>query len=92
MSFKGRLVWSPTVILWWSCAFVIGSAIPAVGALSGLVAAVCIFQFTYTFPPLFMLGYDIGVDAMAEDEPFTTPGVRPRRIDSWKNLVSTARV
>lgn len=44
MSRGGRILWSLTVLVWWSVAFVIGTAIPGVGALSGLVAAVCIFQ------------------------------------------------
>ncbi|KAK4704241.1 hypothetical protein P7C70_g1968, partial [Phenoliferia sp. Uapishka_3] len=53
---------------------------------AGLVAAMCIFQFTYTFPPALMLGLDMCIDAAALDEPFTTPGQAPRRADSWKNL------
>lgn len=88
MSTKGRFIWSPLVVVWWGAAFVIGSAIPSVGSLSGLVAACAIFQFTYTFPPLFMLGLEMGIDAAKADEPFTTPGVRPRRVDTWRQLVS----
>ncbi|KAJ7863579.1 hypothetical protein B0H13DRAFT_2354109 [Mycena leptocephala] len=42
--------------------------------------------FTYTFPPLFMLGLDMQLDAMTEDEAFTTPGVTPKRIDTWRDL------
>ena len=34
-------------------------------ALSGFVAALCIMQFTYTFPPLLMLGFSIQRDAAA---------------------------
>ncbi|KAJ7925099.1 hypothetical protein B0H13DRAFT_2574471 [Mycena leptocephala] len=44
------------------------------------------FQFTYTFPPLLMLGLDMQLDAMTEDEAFTTPGVTPKRIDTWRDL------
>ncbi|KAK4701208.1 hypothetical protein P7C70_g5023, partial [Phenoliferia sp. Uapishka_3] len=83
---KGRMIWAPLVVVYWGIAFVIGSAIPAVGALSGLVAAACIFQFTYTFPPAIMLGFDICVDAQAEDEPFLVAGIAPIRADSWKNV------
>ena len=34
------MIWIPLVIIYWGLAFVIGSAIPSVGALSGLVAYV----------------------------------------------------
>jgi hypothetical protein len=39
-----------------------------VSALSGLVAALCILQFTYTFPPLLMLGLQIQQDAIRVDQ------------------------
>ena len=35
-----------------------------------------------------MLGLDMRLDAAAEDEPFTTPGVTPQRADTWKSMVS----
>lgn len=65
-----------------------GSGIPSVGTLSGLVAAICIFQFSYTFPPLFQLALEMHKDAMVADDAFETPGVAPRRIDTWKSWVS----
>ncbi|KAJ7636721.1 transmembrane amino acid transporter protein-domain-containing protein [Roridomyces roridus] len=83
MTFRGRIVWSLSVLLYWSVAFILGSAIPSVGALTGLLAAMGFFHFTYTFPPLMMLGLDMQLDAALEDEPFTTPGVAPRQIDTW---------
>lgn len=83
------MVWIPLVIVYWGLAFVIGSAIPSVGTLSGLVAAVAIFQFSYTFPPVLLLGYMMKVDAMKYDEPFTSPGVAPRQHDSWRSFVSS---
>jgi hypothetical protein len=43
-----------------------------VQTVSGLVAAVCIMQFTYTFPPIFLVGYQVQIDAAKND-----PG------DSW---------
>lgn len=91
MTRGGRIVWSGMVVLFWGLAFVIASAIPSVGTLSGLVAAVCIFQFTYTFPPLFSLGYLLSVDAAAGDEEFSTPGVAPRRADTWANMSRWSR-
>ncbi|GAA6005912.1 hypothetical protein JCM11491_004058 [Sporobolomyces phaffii] len=86
MTRAGHALWVPLVVLYWGLAFVIGSAIPSVGTLSGLVAAACIFQFSYTFPPALWLGYLMKVDAMEADEPFTTPGVAPRQYDTWKSF------
>ncbi|KAL8283212.1 hypothetical protein RQP46_005990 [Phenoliferia psychrophenolica] len=87
----GKILWVPLVFIYWAIAFVLGSAIPSVGTLSGLVSAMAIFQFTYTFPPALMLGFDILVDGAAEDEPFTTPGVAPRRADTWSSMARWKR-
>ncbi|EJD01782.1 uncharacterized protein FOMMEDRAFT_141050 [Fomitiporia mediterranea MF3/22] len=73
ISRKGRVVWTFMVILYWSLAFIVGSAIPQVQTISGLVAAVCIMQFTYTFPPLLLAAFEMQVDAARND-----PG------DTWK--------
>ena len=62
------------VILYWSLAFIVGSAIPQVQTISELVAAVCIMQFTYTFPPLFYTLFHMQLDASTND-----PG------DSWRD-------
>jgi len=86
MTYKGRITWSFAVIIYWSIAFVLGSAIPSVGALTGLLAAMGFFHFTYTFPPLMMLGLDLQIDAAIADEPFTTPGVAPTQVDTWRDL------
>lgn len=86
MTKRGHMLWIPLVVLYWGTAFVIGSAIPSVGTLSGLVAAACIFQFSYTFPPVLFLGLLMRIDASNLDEPFTTPGVTPRQYDTWKSF------
>ncbi len=41
MTKKGHVVWTGVVVVWWGIAYIVGTGIPAVGALSGLVAAVC---------------------------------------------------
>ncbi|SCV72670.1 BQ2448_4207 [Microbotryum intermedium] len=86
MSRKGQMIWLPMVIVWWVVAWVIGTGLPGLDALTGLVGAVDIFQFSYTFPPFLMLGLTMGVDASLADEPFTTPGVAPRQIDTWRDF------
>ncbi|KZT67531.1 oligopeptide transporter protein [Daedalea quercina L-15889] len=54
---KGRFIWTGMVLLYWALAFIVGAAIPQVQTISGLVAAVCIMQFTYTFPPALIFGF-----------------------------------
>jgi hypothetical protein len=66
----GKLMWVAIVPIYWSLAFVIAAAIPNFSYLSSLVASICILQFTYTFPPMFMLGAVIKRDAMEDGEGF----------------------
>ena len=84
----GKIRWVIMVPLYWGIAFVISAAIPQVSNLSGLVAAVCILQFSYTFPPFFMLGYQIKKDAFVEGEGFDPATGRVVRHDNgftrWK--------
>lgn len=53
--------------VYWSLAFVVGTAIPQVQTISSLVAAMCIMQFTYTFPPLLWAGFHMRLDAARGD-------------------------
>lgn len=58
MSKRGRMIWSPMIILCasstferadpsdWSIAFVLGTGIPQVGAFTGLIGAVAIVPLT----------------------------------------------
>ncbi|OCB89174.1 hypothetical protein A7U60_g3657 [Sanghuangporus baumii] len=82
LSRKGRIVWSFMVILYWSLAFIVGSAIPQVQTISGLVAAVCIMQFTYTFPPLFYALFHMQLDAARDD-----PGDSWRSASRWRRAL-----
>jgi len=82
----GKYLFAGLVIVYWALAYVIGSAIPQFSNLSALVAAVCIFQFTYTFPPFMILGYVVQVDAMSEDRPYDVNNPRASRVDSWRNV------
>ena len=63
------------VLLYWALAFIVGSAIPQVQTISGLVAAICIMQFTYTFPPLLYVGFYFRLDAAKNEQG-----------DSWWNV------
>ncbi|KEQ77474.1 hypothetical protein M436DRAFT_35944 [Aureobasidium namibiae CBS 147.97] len=85
----GKLVWAGIVPIYWGIAFLLAAAIPQFSALSGLVAALCILQFTYTFPPLLMLGVQIQYDAIRPEQgegfnPTTGETVRhDRGIKRW---------
>ncbi|KII95622.1 hypothetical protein PLICRDRAFT_121216 [Plicaturopsis crispa FD-325 SS-3] len=57
VSRAGRFIWTGMVLLYWALAFIVGAAIPQVQTISGLIAAICIMQFTYSFPPFMILGF-----------------------------------
>ncbi|KAF8815786.1 hypothetical protein BYT27DRAFT_7224712 [Phlegmacium glaucopus] len=76
MSFKGRIIWIGLVFAYWALSFVVASAVPQVQTITGLIAAVSIMQFTYTFPPILRLGYDVITDAMVADAPYGLFGGR----------------
>ncbi|KAF4555622.1 Transmembrane amino acid transporter-like protein 11 [Elsinoe fawcettii] len=75
----GKLLWIALVPIYWSLAFIIAAAIPNFSGLTSVVAAACILQFTYTFPPLLYLGYSIQRDTLrnlglAPSENHSKPG------------------
>jgi len=49
---KGTVLWSCMVTAYWWIAFVIAGAVPNIQSIVGVVGALCIMQFSYTFPPL----------------------------------------
>jgi hypothetical protein len=66
----GKILWIALVPIYWAIAFIVCAAIPQFSYISGLVGAVCILQFTYTFPAILAFGYQIQKDAMLNDETF----------------------
>ncbi|KAH0835432.1 transmembrane amino acid transporter protein-domain-containing protein [Lanmaoa asiatica] len=88
---SGKYLFAASAIIYWALAFIIGSAIPQITNLSALIAAICIFQFTYTFPPFMILGYVMQVDAMSRDRPYDINNPRASRIDSWWSISRWAR-
>lgn len=55
---------------------------PQIANLTSFVGAACILQFSYTFPPLLMIGYNCQKDAMLEDEAFDPATGQATRSDS----------
>ncbi|KAG0203013.1 hypothetical protein BGX28_004567 [Mortierella sp. GBA30] len=84
LSRKGHMIWAVMVVVYWALAYVVGSAVPQVENISSLIAAICIIQFSYTFPPLLRLGYDVITDAMSEDAIYVPGSGITGRVDSWK--------
>lgn len=60
----GKIIWVALVPAYWVIAWVVCAAIPQFSYISGLVGAVCILQFTYTFPAILAFGFQIQKDAM----------------------------
>lgn len=63
---SGKLLWIAVVPVYWGLAFVVAAAIPSISDLAGLIAAVCILQFSSTFFPMLMLFHCAQRDAIQE--------------------------
>ncbi|KAI4251757.1 MAG: hypothetical protein L6R42_008242 [Xanthoria sp. 1 TBL-2021] len=63
---SGKLLWIAVLPVYWVLAFVVVAAIPSISNLAGLIAAVCILQFSYTFPPVLILFHCAQRDAIQE--------------------------
>ncbi|GJJ74731.1 hypothetical protein EMPS_07089 [Entomortierella parvispora] len=85
LSRKGHVIWVIMVVVYWALAYVVGSAVPQVENISSLIAAICIMQFSYTFPPILRFGYDVITDAMSEDSVYIPGRGIAGRIDSWRD-------
>ncbi|EIW74194.1 hypothetical protein CONPUDRAFT_85946 [Coniophora puteana RWD-64-598 SS2] len=81
---KGKWIFAVAVLVYWSLAFVIGSAIPQFSNISSLIAAACIFQFTYTFPAIMILAYSMQVDAIEGDREYDPANPHGSRVDTWR--------
>ncbi|CZR63599.1 related to amino acid transporter [Phialocephala subalpina] len=60
----------------------IKAGIPDFVGLSGIVSAICILQFTYTFPPMLALAYSMKKNAVLPEEGFDPATGRFERKDS----------
>lgn len=65
---RGKWLWVFIIPIYWTLAFIIAASIPNFFSLSALIAALCIMQFSYTFPPMLYLLYTIKMGAMLEGE------------------------
>ncbi|MCJ1281363.1 hypothetical protein MMC26_000682 [Xylographa opegraphella] len=67
---RGKILWVVMVPVYWALAFIVAGAVPNLGDFSSLVGAFCIGNFTYTFPALLKLGFEIKKGAMLPGESF----------------------
>lgn len=54
---SGKIIFAALVPVYWAVAFVIAAGIPNFSGLTSVVAAFCILQFTYTFPPMLSIAF-----------------------------------
>jgi hypothetical protein len=78
----GKILWVAMVPAYWVIAWVVCAAIPQFSYISGLVGAVCILQFTYTFPAILAFGFQIQKDAMVPEESFDPTTKTYNKIDT----------
>ncbi|PVH80837.1 amino acid transporter-like protein [Cadophora sp. DSE1049] len=69
-TFKGKLIWVAMVPAYWALGFVVAASVPNLGNFSSLVGAFCIGNFTYSFPAILKIGFDVKKGAMLPDEVF----------------------
>jgi len=70
------------VPIYWALAWIIAAAIPQISNLTSFVGAACILQFSYTFPPMLLVGYNVQKDAMLPEEHFNPLTGKVNRVDS----------
>ncbi|PYI00022.1 hypothetical protein BO71DRAFT_341301 [Aspergillus ellipticus CBS 707.79] len=78
----GKMIWIGLVPVYWGLAFVLAGAVPQISNLTSFEGALCIFQFSYTFPPLLLVGYNIQKDAILPEETFDPKTGVTKRVDS----------
>jgi hypothetical protein len=61
---RGKIMWAIIVPIWWSIGYIIAAAIPDYFGFVSVISATAIIQFTYSFPPILALGYNIKLYAM----------------------------
>ncbi|SCW02976.1 LAFE_0G00210g1_1 [Lachancea fermentati] len=79
---KGTFAWGGFVVVYWAVAYILGTAIPSISALVGIVGAFCILNFSYTFPFLFGLCLMCRQDAAVADH-FDSKSMSVEKADSY---------
>ncbi|KAI1207882.1 transmembrane amino acid transporter protein-domain-containing protein [Annulohypoxylon truncatum] len=64
----GKIWWAALIPVYWAIAFIIAASVPQFSYIVGLVGALFILSFTYTFPAWLAVGYWIRKEAIVEAE------------------------
>ena len=67
---SGKYFWMALIPVYWAIAFVLAAGIPSFSGLTSVVAAFCILQFTYTFPPMLATLFWVHKYAITDGEGF----------------------
>ncbi|CAI7635188.1 hypothetical protein N7533_004642 [Penicillium manginii] len=79
---RGKWLWIALVPIYWGLAWIIAAAIPQISNLTSFVGAACILQFSYTFPPMLLVGYNVQKDAILPEEEYNPQTGEVNRVDS----------
>lgn len=61
---RGKMFYAMIVPIWWSIGYIIAAAIPDYFGFVSVISAATVMQFTYSFPPMIALAYDIRLNVM----------------------------
>ncbi|CAP95069.1 hypothetical protein E8E15_001408 [Penicillium rubens] len=78
----GKWLWVGLVPTYWALAWVIAAAIPQISNLTSFVGAACILQFSYTFPPMLLVGFNVQNDAILPEEEFNPMTGQVQHLDN----------
>ena len=82
---KGRWMWYALGPVYWVVAFLVAASVPNLNGIAGLVGALLILNFTYTFPAFLYLGYRCQADAALPGEGFDpVTGATTRHDGGWR--------
>ncbi|EEP77878.1 predicted protein [Uncinocarpus reesii 1704] len=85
---KGRWMWYALGPVYWIIAFLVAAAVPNLNGISGIIGALLILNFTYTFPAFLYVGYRCQADAALPGEGFDpVTGITTRHDNGWKRWV-----
>lgn len=86
----GKILWVVIVPIWWAIGYIIAASIPDYFGFVSVISAATVMQFSYAFPPILALGYDIKKHAMlaSQGDGFDpTTGEVTRRDTGWRRYV-----
>lgn len=88
MTKRGRFMWYALGPLYWIVAFIVAASVPNLNGISGLVGALLILNFTYTFPAILYVGFNCQIGARLPGEGFDPVTRITTRLDNgWKRWV-----